>query len=41
MAMETARVTDSDNNNIDADTNDSALCYVNTINTPLLKLATK
>jgi hypothetical protein len=41
MAMEMATVTDSDNNNVDADANDSALCYVNSINTPLLKLTTK
>ncbi len=39
--MEMATVTDSDNNNVDADANDSALCYVNSINTPLLKLTTK
>jgi hypothetical protein len=41
MATETATVTDSNNYDIDADTNDSTLCYVNTINTPLLKLTIK
>jgi hypothetical protein len=41
MAMETAMVTDSDNKHVKANTNNSALCYVNTINTPLLKLTTK
>ncbi len=41
MATETRMVTDSDNNNINANAKDSALCYVNTINTPLLKLTTK
>ncbi len=41
MATETATVTDSDNNNVDANANDSTLCYVNTINTPLLKLTIK
>jgi hypothetical protein len=41
MAMEMATVIDSDNNDIAADANHSALCYVNTINTPLLKLIVK
>jgi hypothetical protein len=41
IATEMAMVTDSNNNNVDANANDSALCYVNTINTPLLKLTTK
>jgi hypothetical protein len=41
MAAETAMVTDSNDYNINADANDSALCYVNTINTPLIKLTTK
>ncbi len=41
MAMETLTMTDSNNNVVDAEANNSALCYVNTINTPLLKLTTK
>jgi hypothetical protein len=41
MAVEMATVTDSDNNDINANANDSALCYVNTVITPLLKITTK
>ncbi len=41
MAMETAMVTDSNIKDINANANNSAVCYVNTINTPLLKLTTQ